>query len=394
MRRNLLITPLVVATGLIACTDLLNEDPKGFTTTDTFYKTGADLNSATIAVYSALGGGNWDGLQGFGQWTAPELASDQARFDNREPNYNTRSPDFIDWTPTTGQTGGYWDVMYRVITRANLVLSKGPGISSVNQQMKDYNLAEAKFLRGYAYLWLTKVYDGVPLLLTPEEQANRRPTRTPFEQVHQAIIQDLTDARAALPEVWPTADGFNVPTQGRATKGAAEMALADLYLWRSSFLGKNDWQLASDWADSVIRSGTWQLNDSYLGTFRPANKGNREMIFYISNTGLDARTSSVFQLFYYPRDWGLDLGQGGGWGSSTRVPGSTTATGPVTTGDRVARAIAPTRRTCQGAAGSATCARRRSVTGRCRGSTARATTAPPGGWETWTCRCTATPRRS
>ena len=314
MRRNLLITPLVVATGLIACTDLLNENPKGFTTTDTFYKTGADLNSATIAVYSALGGGNWDGLQGFGQWTAPELASDQARFDNREPNYNTRSPDFIDWTPTTGQTGGYWDVMYRVITRANLVLSKGPGISSSNQQMKDYNLAEAKFLRGYAYLWLSKVYDGVPLLLTPEEQANLRPTRTPFEQVHQAIIQDLTDARVALPEVWPTADGFNVPTQGRATKGAAEMALADLYLWRSSFLGKNEWQLASDWADSVIRSGTWQLNNSYLGTFRPANKGNREMIFYISNTGLDARTSSVFQLFYYPRDWGLDLGQGGGWG--------------------------------------------------------------------------------
>src|SRR5204862_5335682 len=168
MRRNRSIASSLGLAALLvvcACPDLLQEDPKGFTTTDTFYKTGADLNSATIAVYSALGGGNWDGLQGFGQWTAPELASDQARFDNREPNYNTRSPDFIDWTPTTGQTGGYWDVMYRVITRANLVLSKGPGISSSNQQMKDYNLAEAKFLRGYAYLWLTKVYDGVPLLL-------------------------------------------------------------------------------------------------------------------------------------------------------------------------------------------------------------------------------------
>src|SRR2546430_15441894 len=28
----------------------------------------------------------------------------------------------------------------------------------------------------------------------------------------------------------------------------------------------------------------------------------------------DALPIYIFQLFYYPRDWGLDLGQGGGWG--------------------------------------------------------------------------------
>ena len=64
--------------------------------------------------------------------------------------------------------------------------------------MKDYNLAEAKFLRGYAYFWLTKVYDDVPLLLSPQEQANPTPTRTPFEQVQQAAIKDLTEAESAL----------------------------------------------------------------------------------------------------------------------------------------------------------------------------------------------------
>src|SRR2546429_9537873 len=73
-----------------ACTDLLNEDPKGFTTTDTFYKSGADLNSATIAIYNAL-----RGLQGQAQWTTLELASDQARADTREPNLGTNGPDFL-----------------------------------------------------------------------------------------------------------------------------------------------------------------------------------------------------------------------------------------------------------------------------------------------------------
>src|SRR2546427_12713677 len=38
------------------------------------------------------------------------------------------------------------------------------------------------------------------------------------------------------------------------------------------------------------------------------------MIFAINNSGVTTNTRSLFQLFYYPRDWGLDQGQGGGWG--------------------------------------------------------------------------------
>ena len=316
LKLSIVVPAMSVVLTAAACDSLLVEEPQGFTTTDTFYRTGADLNSATIAIYAAYrpGFGAFGGLHGFGNWTAPELASDQARHDNREPNYNTRSPDYIDWTPTTGQTGGYWGLMYGVITRANLVLARGPAIETPNQQMKDYNLAEAKFLRGYAYLWLTKVYDGVPLLLTPEEQANTQVTRTPVEEVHQAIIADLTEAEAGLPETWPGTDGFGISTEGRVTKGAAQMALADLYLWRSSYMGTNEWQQASTWAKTVIDAGTWALNDDYIETFRPSNEGNSEMIFVLTNTGVEQRTSNVFQLFYYPRDWGLDLGQGGGWG--------------------------------------------------------------------------------
>jgi hypothetical protein len=314
MRRKLSVrlpVPLIVL-ALVACNDLLVEDPKAFTTTDTFFKTGADLNSATIAIYNAL-----RGIQGQGAWTTPELASDAARADNREPNAATYGPDRLNWDPTTGLIAAYWTTMYPVITRANLVLANGPGIASPNQQMKDRNIAEAKFLRGYAYLWLTKAYDDVPLLLSPEEQANPSPTRTAVEEIHQAVIRDLTEAEAALPAIWEANDGFGIPTQsgtGRATKGAAQMALADLYIWRSSFLKKNEWQQASDWAKRVIDAGIWSLNNNYLSTFRPASKGNREMVFYVTNSGVTTNARSLFQLFYYPRDWGLDQGQGGGWG--------------------------------------------------------------------------------
>src|SRR5438132_1380073 len=38
------------------------------------------------------------------------------------------------------------------------------------------------------------------------------------------------------------------------------------------------------------------------------------MIFIITSSGVTTNASSSFQLFYYPRDWGRDQGQGGGWG--------------------------------------------------------------------------------
>ena len=309
MSRHHVITAVVLSVSLIGCTDLLVEDPKGFTTTDTFFKTGADLNSATIAIYNAL-----RGLEGQSNWTTLELASDMARADNREPNAGTYGPDRLDWDASTGRTGSYWTTMYSVISRANLVLAKGPAIQTPYIQTKTYNLAEAKFLRAYAYLWLTKVYDDVPLLLTPEEQANPRPTRTAVDQIHAAVVTDLIEAEADLPATWPSADQYGVPTQGRITKGAAQMALADLYLWRSSFQVTAQWDSASLWAKKVIDSGVWSLNNDYLSTFQPRNKGNREMILVITNSGLTTNTSSIFQLFYYPRDWGLDMGQGGGWG--------------------------------------------------------------------------------
>src|SRR6184192_2321846 len=242
MRHNRSIASSLGPAALLvvcACTDLLKEDPKGFTTSDTFFKSGADLNSATIAIYNAL-----RGLQGQSQWTTPELASDQARADNREPNAGTYGPDRLNWDASTGLTGAHWTSMYSVITRANLVLANGPGIAASDQVTKTYNIAEAKFMRGYAYFILTKAYDDVPLLLSPEEQANPSPTRTPVEQVHQAGIKDLTEAEAGLPATWPANDGYGIPTIGRLTKGAAQMALADLYLWRSSFMKKNEWQLA------------------------------------------------------------------------------------------------------------------------------------------------------
>src|SRR2546428_11107737 len=106
-RTSRIAVALCAGLAAIGCTDLLTEDPQGFTTTDSFYKTGADLNSGTIAIYNSL-----RGLQGQGPWTTLELASDQARADSREPNAGTYGPDRLDYDASTGLTGGHWSTIH------------------------------------------------------------------------------------------------------------------------------------------------------------------------------------------------------------------------------------------------------------------------------------------
>src|SRR5438132_1572209 len=243
-------------------------------------------------------------------WLSLELASDQVRIDRDEPNLETSGPDFLFYS--TGSRGDTvaWRELYNVIFRANLVLANADRVQQwTNPALKPTYVAEAKFLRAYAYLWLTKLYDDVPLLLTLADHDNLAIARTPVEQVHQQIIKDLTEVEAVLPAKWGSSD------RGRATRGAAEMALADLYLWRASFLKRSaEWQNASDWAKKVMDSGDWGLSADYISTFLPSNKGNREMIFYVAASGVDSRSSSGWLVnFYFPRDFGLSTG--GGWGA-------------------------------------------------------------------------------
>ncbi len=128
--------------------------------------------------------------------------------------------------------------------------------------------------------------------------------RTPVAEVHAQVVRDLSAADSVLPATRSAAD------LGRATKGAAEMALADLYLWRSSFSGSGEWQQAADWAKQVIDAGVWGLNDDYLATFLPANKGNREMIFPIMSSAVEGRSSMNLGCLILPRV--LGFGTGGG----------------------------------------------------------------------------------
>ena len=299
--RHCWIAQLALSLAIVACSDLLTETPKSFPTEDTYYKTPADVRSATLVAYQPLG---TDDLYRWWLWLTMDMASDQVRMHPDEPNYQTYHPEFLRWDATTSSVTSPWNGLYNIVFRANLVLSRAPAVTFPDPAERQELLAEATFLRGYAYLLLTKLYDDVPLLLSEADHANLRAPRTPVAQVEAQVVTDLTAAEADLPATRPKNE------LGRATKGAAEMALADLYLWRSSYRQTGEWQLASDWAKKVIDSGVYGLNDDYLSTFLPANHGNKEMIFLIPGSGVQSGTSMNLGCMILPR--ALGFGTGGG----------------------------------------------------------------------------------
>jgi hypothetical protein len=294
----------VIALSLAAtgCDTSLTETPRAFPTTDSYYRTPADVRSATLAAYQPLLS---DNVWRWWLWLTMDLASDQVRMHPDEPNYGTYHPEFLMWDGTTSSVTSPWNGLYAMVFRTNLVLSRAPNVEFPDPAERKQLLAEARFLRGYAYVLLTKLYDDVPLLLSEDDHKNYGVSRSPVEAVQQAAISDLVAADSALPLTRPMGEW------GRATKGAAEMVLADLYLWRSSFRQTGEWQQAADWAKKVIDSpSVWGLNDDYLSTFLPAKKGNKEMIWALVSSGVDGRSSMNLGCLILPR--ALGFGTGGG----------------------------------------------------------------------------------
>jgi len=300
MRIQRLIAPIALTGALLGCTDILNETPKNFLTTESYYKTAADVEAATLAAYQPLH--RDDVWRRWLLWDA-ELASDQTRIHPDEPNFGTYHPGLFLWTPSDGSVVNPWNGIYLSIARANLVIERAPTVAFSDANQQKQLVAEAKFLRGYGYLMLTKLYDDVPLLLSPADHADAaNRARTPVEQVHAQIVKDLTEAEADLPDA-PAA-------LGRASKAAARMVLADLYQWRSSFLRKSEWAQASTYAKKVLDDTRWGLMDDYLAPFLPANKGNKEVIWLVPSSSLDNRSSFDNNCNYLPRELGFNTAGG------------------------------------------------------------------------------------
>ena len=266
MKRNigiLIFTTSLFFAGIVACNSKLDVLDENNPTTESYFKTAAELQNGVNAIYSSLRGGSLVGrewffthdMRGGETWAGgAQLEAPRAEL-LKQP-----SP-----SPSNSVITSVWQGAYQMINRANMVLSKAPDITD-DPALRDILVGETKFLRAWAYFELVSQWGDVPLYTEISTSAKGYLGKSPAADVYAFVIADLTDAIQKLPET--------ASQQGRATKGAAyallgkvQMQNGDYAAAKTAFLqvyGK--YSLVANYSDNFdgdVYSGTSKVTDGH-----------------------------------------------------------------------------------------------------------------------------------
>lgn len=272
--------------ALTSC-NVLNQEPESSFTPANFYRNAEDAKAAVSTVYDPL---NSSDLYGQIMWIIQDQATDDAEWGGGRSTANQAKNDLdkYTFTPATTTFQSLWSAVYRGINRANTVIDRVPGIPMDND-LKNRYVAEAKFMRGFYYFTLVRLFGGVPLVVKETTSLNNLTIpRASVDEVYNQIIQDFTDAEGVLPATYTGAD------RGRATRGAAKAFLAKVYLTRQ------EWAKAAAKAKEVIDSGTYDLWANYADAFQIANKNGKEAVFEMQALGGGFNEGSWMQGYMRP----------------------------------------------------------------------------------------------
>ncbi|SFD90028.1 Starch-binding associating with outer membrane [Chitinophaga sp. CF118] len=271
---------------LCSC-NLLDQTSESSFTPDNFYKNADDAKASVNAAYDPL---NTQNMYNQVMWVLQDQATDDAEWGGGRSTANQAKNDLDKYTFTaaTSTFQSIWTTAYQGINRANTVQDRIPAIA-MDSAVKSRLLAEARFLRGFYYFTLVRLFGGVPLILQETTSLNNLAvSRSTEDEVYTQIIADFTAAESALPLTYTGADA------GRATKGAAKAFLAKVYLTRKN------WPDAAAKSKEVIDLGIYNLWDNFADVFALPNKNGKEAIFEVQAVGGGLGEGSYMQGYMRP----------------------------------------------------------------------------------------------
>ena len=189
----------------------------------------------------------------------------------------------LSWDGSNSYITKLWQAIYTSTARANDVIAKLEARpAGVSEKIARQVVGEAKFLRAYYLNYAVQLWGPVPIVTTVGGGVNA--VRNSETEVYQQIVNDLTDAAEKLPEVSEYGQG----DIGRATRGAANAALAKVYLtWAQVDDNLNDEQRreyfdkAAQYAQKVIDSNQYALEEDFYDNWNNQNRNGKESIFAI-----------------------------------------------------------------------------------------------------------------
>jgi len=261
---------VTVAVGsVISCGKDLNKKDPNVEDVNGYFTTSAELLNATNSIYSALHSQPLVAREWFfvHDLRADEVTSGGGQLEAPRAQMLNGGTD-----PSNALVSTQWNALYTMIHRANTVIGNAPNVTD-NPTLTARNVGEAKFLRAWAYNELVTEWGAVPLYTQVVKSQTDFQPRAKEADVYKLIIQDLTDAVAALPEK----SGYTANDQGRPTKSAAHAMLGRVYMQTGDYASAKAALLL------IPTSGPdgYSLVNRYLDNFEEETEFNNESIFEV-----------------------------------------------------------------------------------------------------------------
>jgi hypothetical protein len=287
IRYNKFATVLALTAGLqlMSCSDsFLEVEPKGLNLESNYYRNQEEAYNGLVAVYDVVG---WQGSGYVTTIATMNAASDDHYAGGGGPSDIMDFQVISNYTlnPTSGPQGELWRKGFSGVFRANSILEKLPGVP-MDENLKKRYTAEAKFLRGYFYFELVRLFKNVPLFTkTVSTQEMYDVTQAAPAEVYAQIEKDLSESVADLPVT------INAATEGgRVGQGAAHAILGKVYLYQQKFAeAAKELALVNGTPGGTNNYG-YKLLPNFADLWKSDNKFNSESILEISYTNTSAGT--------------------------------------------------------------------------------------------------------
>lgn len=307
IKQNIVILGVSSIIVFSSCDDLLDTTSKTSVSSATIFDTPERIERLTNGNYKSLKGANlYSGrILLYGDVRAEEFV---CRTENALTGGYVWANSF---TNLTGDVSEVWQQLYRVINNSNILidgLEKSQGV--ISEELKQNYIAEARFLRGFAYFHLITLYGrpyietggqvkAIPLRLEPEQSsANNDLERSTVFAVYEQIISDLDFAENNLPDKYSS----NLLNTTRAHRNTAIALKTRVYLSKGQFdkvIDEAKKIVGQNQAPFSAPSGVIHELQQNITTIFSSDYTTTESIFSLPMTASDPPSGSALATVYY-----------------------------------------------------------------------------------------------
>lgn len=283
MNNKILLSVGLSALALTSCNDL-DQTPISSISVDNFYNTPAEVETAINGIYDEFTYGGFYGIYNNASVYLDDLGTEYMKAGANTNSAHIREIGNFAVSTSNQFMIDMWEWSYVGINRANVVIDQVEQGTFTDEE-RTRLAGEAKILRAIYYFNLVRWFGAVPLVLHDGEGEGQ--ARNSEDEVFAQIVSDL-EAGTRLPE------SFGGSTDGRATRYTALGLLSKVYLTWSQLLSDQSnahvqeyQQKSIAYADQVIASGKFALEEYFLDNWAVNKKNGKESLFQIQHQNMN-----------------------------------------------------------------------------------------------------------